>query len=102
MDLNGRTLFAAANGSLPLLIGARARGRSVRLPPLSFGFFVWPEANVKPCYTERQLLDEKHAKSFDLAGPLTKRSMSTATHSKPKAKVKPKRSGNRALLEGQL
>jgi len=68
--LNGRTLLAQPNGSLPRLEGLRARGSSVLIPPLSFGFFVWPEANVKPCFTERQLVDEKHADSIRAgAGP---------------------------------
>jgi len=93
INLNGRTLLADPNGSLPVLNGVRAHGRSISMPPLSFGFFVWPEANVKACFTERQLIDEKHAESFSLDGA----GASKRSAGKAKAKAKSGTQGGRAV-----
>ena len=91
VQLNGRTLMASANGTLPQLDGLRAHGQSVKMPPLSFGFFVWPEANVKACYTERQLIDEKHAESFSAeGGPAAKPPSGHGSSKRSKGKAKEK------------
>ena len=51
-----RPLSARADGSLPLddLRGEAASGTLVSVPPLSYGFYVFPEAGVKVCLTSRQ------------------------------------------------
>ena len=51
-----RPLSARPDGSLPLddLRGEAASGTLVSVPPLSYGFYVFPEAGVKVCLTSRQ------------------------------------------------
>uniref|UniRef100_A0A7S0J0R9 Uncharacterized protein n=2 Tax=Calcidiscus leptoporus TaxID=127549 RepID=A0A7S0J0R9_9EUKA len=58
--LNGEVLTAFQNGTLPALPHVQANGSVIMLPPLSFGFFVFPEAAARPCFTELQMLKAKH------------------------------------------
>jgi hypothetical protein len=58
LALNGVTLRAAANGSLPPMPPVLANGSVVELPPLSFGFFVFPSAGARACLSPAQLARE--------------------------------------------
>lgn len=59
--LNGVTLRAAADGSIPPMPPVHANGSVVELPPLSFGFFVFPSAGARACLTPAQLAREKRS-----------------------------------------
>ena len=61
LELNGEELRAGEGGSLPPLTHALADGEVVELPPSSFGFFVFPDAGARPCFTPAQLA-KKEAK----------------------------------------
>ena len=52
--LNGHQLEPDASGALPRLRSTRVKGPHVRVAPLSVGFYVFPEAGVKSCMTEKQ------------------------------------------------
>jgi len=52
--LNGRPLEPDASGGLPRLRSTRLKGPRVAVPPLSVGFYVFPEAGAKGCMTEKQ------------------------------------------------
>ena len=60
VKLNGQLLRAGADGTIPPLEGEPTVGRVVRLPPLSYGFFVFPEARNSVCFTPRQLAEQRH------------------------------------------
>ncbi len=50
IDLNGKTLFASPTGELPDLSPVEVDdGTAVSMAPLSYGFFVFPEANAAAC-----------------------------------------------------
>ena len=59
--LNGGELRANSDGSIPPLEGEPRAGRVVRLPPLSYGFFVWPEARNSACVTSDQRAEQRRA-----------------------------------------
>ncbi len=50
IELNGKTLFASPTGELPDLNPVEVNDSpSVTMGPLSYGFFVFPEANAAAC-----------------------------------------------------
>ena len=54
--LNGAVLRAAdVDGRIPELSGRPSSGREIVMPPLSYGFFVFPEAANSACMTPKQL-----------------------------------------------
>ena len=61
VHLNGHPLRAAEDGTLPELEGEPHAGTRVRLAPLSFGFFVFPEANNAVCLTPEQQAEHRRA-----------------------------------------
>eukprot|EP00967_Tisochrysis_lutea_P010673 scaffold12202_cov32-Tisochrysis_lutea.AAC.2 len=65
--LNGVVLRVSANGSLPQMSPVRVNGSVIELPPLSFGFFVFPSAAARACLTPAQLARERHEAIADAA-----------------------------------
>ena len=59
MLLNGAELRANSDGTVPALEGEPHAGRTVRVPPLSYGFFVWPEARNAACVTAEQRIEQR-------------------------------------------
>jgi heparanase 1 len=47
--LAGQPLVAAADGTLPPMLPAHGRGRRITLPPLSYAFALFPEADRPAC-----------------------------------------------------
>ena len=52
--LNGLLLAVDSEGALPRLRPVRTRGAAIVARPLSVSFYVFPEAGVKGCMTEKQ------------------------------------------------
>lgn len=55
--LNGVALAVAADGQLPAMpprVVSSTEASTVQLPPRSYGFFVWPQANAPACKTAEQ------------------------------------------------
>ena len=55
VDLNGKTLKMGADGRVPNLVGKKAHGREISVRPLSYGFYIFPEAANRECMTGKQM-----------------------------------------------
>ena len=57
VKLNGVTLQALPDGSIPSFEGEVHAGRNVKVPPLSASFHVFPEASNGACFTQKQQIE---------------------------------------------
>ena len=73
MRLNGVTLAANRDGSIPPVDGVPHAGRVLRVAPLSASLHVFPDAGNAACYTQQQQAEQARGGAKRTGGAGAKR-----------------------------